>query len=146
MIAPTRTALLVEDEPDDVLLARRAWEVGALPASLQVVEDGDAALAYLGGTGVYADRRLHPLPHYVLLDLKLPRRSGLEVLQWTRAQPALRYMPIIVFTSSYQTSDIERAYTLGANSYLVKPVGFQALLDLLRQVDQYWGGLNQGRR
>jgi CheY-like chemotaxis protein len=145
MTHPLRTALLVEDEPDDVLLARRAWAIGEIPASLQVVQDGDAALDYLAGVGPYEDRCTYPSPQYVLLDLKLPRRSGLEVLQWARAQPALRRLPVVMLTSSYQPQDIDRAYALGANSYLVKPVGFQELLDLLRNVDLYWGALNRGR-
>jgi CheY-like chemotaxis protein len=130
--------LLVEDNPDDVLLARRAVRKAALPAAMQVADDGDEAVAYLGGSGRFADRSRHPLPALVLLDLKLPKRPGLEVLRWVRSQPELNTTPVVVLTSSSEDEDIQRAYALGANSYLQKPVAFNGLVQLLGVLDLYW--------
>jgi CheY-like chemotaxis protein len=130
--------LLVEDNPDDVLLARRAVRKAALPVSLRVVGDGDEAVAYLDGSAGFGDRGQHPLPALVLLDLKLPRRSGLEVLRWIRSQPHLATMPVVVLTSSSEDEDIQKAYALGANSYLQKPVAFNGLVQLLGVLGLYW--------
>jgi CheY-like chemotaxis protein len=130
--------LLVEDNPDDVLLARRAVKKAALPVSMQVVEDGDEAVAYLEGSGRFGDRVGHPLPALVLLDLKLPKRPGLEVLRWVRSRPELDTTPVVVLTSSGEDEDIQKAYALGANSYLQKPVAFNGLVQLLGVLDLYW--------
>jgi CheY-like chemotaxis protein len=130
--------LLVEDNPDDVLLARRAVKKAALPVSMQVAGDGDEAVAYLGGQGQFGDRGRHPLPALVLLDLKLPKRSGLEVLRWIRSQPELATTPVVVLTSSSEDEDIQKAYALGANSYLQKPVAFNGLVQLLGVLELYW--------
>ena len=110
---------------------------------MAVVRDGDQAVAYLEGKGDYADRKQHPLPVVVLLDLKLPRRSGLEVLEWMRAQPDLRRIPVVVLTSSRESVDVNKAYDLGANSYLVKPVTFNDLVELITTLDLYWLILNE---
>lgn len=133
--------LLVEDNEDDIVLLERAARKVALACPLQTVRDGDAAVAYLSGSGEYADRTRYPLPRLVLLDLKLPRRSGFEVLVWLRAQPLLRRLPVVVLTTSAQADDVARAYTLGANSYLVKPALYGDLHALLAVVDRYWFGL-----
>ncbi|WP_207482382.1 response regulator [Arenibaculum pallidiluteum] len=139
--------LLVEDDPNDQLLIRRAFAKAKLMNPLLVVEDGDAAVAYLAGEGAYADRSENPLPAVMLLDLKLPRRSGLEVLEWLRSQPgSLGRTPVVVLTSSRENSDLDRAYDLGANSYLVKPVDFDGLLDLVRTAGLYWTVLNERPR
>jgi CheY-like chemotaxis protein len=119
MTATDERILLVEDNEDDVLLVRRAVE-------------------YLGGTGRYAGRGRHPPPALLLLDLKLPRRSGLEVLAWLRQQPALRRLPVVVLTSSQEPSEVGRAYDLGANTYIMKPVEFDALLEVVRTLHLYW--------
>jgi DNA-binding response OmpR family regulator len=139
------TILLVEDNEDDADLIAYAFGKAGVENPLVRVGDGDAAVQYLGGTGDYADRRRHPLPALVLLDLKLPRRSGFEVLKTVRGEegPA-RHVPIVVLTSSDQTPDVERAYDLGANSYLVKPVNRDALLAMVRALDAYWVKLNRG--
>lgn len=140
-----RPILLVEDDPNDQLLIRRAFGKAKLVNPLRVVSDGDAAVAYLGGEGAYADRQAHPLPSLMLLDLKLPRRSGLEVLAWLRAQPApLGRTPVVVLTSSREHDDVGRAYDLGANSYLVKPVDFEGLFEMIRTAGLYWTVLNEG--
>jgi len=107
------------------------------------VSNGDEAVGYLSGESPYADRGRFPFPVLVLLDLKLPRRSGLEVLAWIRGQPGLKRLPAVVLTSSKESVDINRAYDLGANSYLVKPVGFDSLLDLVKSLEVYWMMLNQ---
>ena len=136
------TVLIVEDNPTDVMLIRRAFAKANVGNPLQIVNDGDAAVHYLAGDGAYGDRTQYPLPAVILLDLKLPRRSGFEVLQWLRAQSELLRLPVVVLTSSKQSQDINRAYDLGANSYLVKPVEFDDLKEMIGQVHIYWLDLN----
>ncbi len=143
MRAEDCTILIVEDEPVNVLMIRRALAKARVANPVQVVEDGDAAVAYLSGAGDYADREQFPLPMLILLDLKLPRRSGLEVLDWRRQQPGLRRIPVVVLTSSRETDDVRRAYDTGANSYLVKPVQFDALLEMVKSLGTYWLILNE---
>lgn len=133
-----QSILLVEDNADDILLMKRAMRKANLANPLHVVEDGEQAVAYLAGEGRYADRAAYPLPVLVLLDLKLPRRSGLEVLQWVRQQPGLKRLRVVVLTSSNQKADIDRAYELGANSYLIKPGTFDSLLEMMEAVGLYW--------
>lgn len=139
----THTILLVEDNSDNVLLIQRAFRKANIPHLLQVVGDGDSAIFYLSGTDSYADRERYPLPMLMLLDLKIPGKSGHEVLIWLRQQPTLKRLPVVILTSSRETTDIDRAYDLGANSYLVKPVGFDNLLDMMKSLQVYWGALNQ---
>lgn len=139
----SQVILVVEDDPNDVLLIQRAFKKANILAPLRTVSNGDEAVAYLGGEGKYADPEQAPSPELVLLDLKLPRRSGLEVLEWIRSQERLRRLPVVVLTSSRETSDINKAYDLGANSYLVKPVGFDSLLELVKSLQLYWLTLNQ---
>lgn len=137
------TLLLVEDDANDVMLFRRAKDKSNLANPLQVVEDGEAAVAYLSGQGQYADRNRYPLPTLMLLDLKLPRKSGLEVLAWLREQPGLLRLPVVVLTSSKESVDVGQAYDLGANSYLVKPVAFDKLLEMVKALGLYWLILNE---
>ncbi|MEX0856163.1 MAG: response regulator [Gemmatimonadota bacterium] len=132
--------LLVEDDDNDVVLIRRAFAKSKIANTLEVVTDGEAAIAYLAGEAPYENR---VLPELVLLDLKLPRKSGHEVLEWIRSQPGLLSLPVVVLTSSRESSDLERAYRSGANSYLVKPPEFEALLEMVRTLDFYWMVLNQ---
>lgn len=142
MLKPT--ILLVEDNPADILLVQRAFRRDNLShISLQIVKDGDAAVFYLGGEGEYSDRERYPLPVLILLDLKLPRRSGHEVLEWLRQQPDLKRLPVVILTSSRETIDINQAYDTGVNSYLVKPIGFAALLEMLNTLNLYWLVLNE---
>lgn len=143
-MTPVHTILLVEDDPNDILLTQRAFRKANLSnAALQIVSDGDAAIAYFSGTGEYVDRDRYPLPVLVLLDLKLPRRSGHEILAWLRQQPELRRIPVIILTSSKQNGDINQAYDLGANSYLVKPVGLPPLVEVVQSLNLYWLLLNE---
>jgi CheY-like chemotaxis protein len=100
--------------------------------NLQAVSDGDQAMAYLRGTNTFSDRSKHPMPSLILLDLKMPRVSGFDVLAWLRTEDGLKQLPVVVLTSSNHDADIKRAYDLGARSYLVKPVGFEALVELVK--------------
>lgn len=137
------SVLLVEDNPDDVALIQRAFRKANIANPLRIVTDGEQAVAYLAGRGEYADRARHPLPVLVLLDLKLPKRSGHEVLAWLRSQQGLRRLPVAVLTSSREAADVNRAYDLGANAYLQKPVGFEALHELVRTLNLFWLILNE---
>jgi DNA-binding response OmpR family regulator len=137
------TILLVEDDPNDVFLLRRAFRKAKLENAVQVVADGDTAVAYLAGQGAFADRARYPLPILILLDLKLPRRSGLEVLGWLRQQAELKRLPVVMLSSSNEVIDINRAYDLGVNSYLVKPTTFQVLLEMIRTLGLYWMIFNE---
>lgn len=135
--------LLIEDSDDDQILMRRAFTRANLANPIYAVSDGDEATAYLSGEGKYADREAYPLPILILLDLKLPKRSGHELLQWLRAQPGLKRTPVAILTSSKQTIDINRAYDLGANAYLVKPVEFESLVELVHSLHLFWLILNE---
>jgi DNA-binding response OmpR family regulator len=137
------TILLVEDDENDVELFMRAYSQARIANPVQRAAHGDDAVSYLLGDGKYADRERHPVPVLVLLDLKLPRRSGLQVLAWIREQPGLKRLPVVVLTSSKDNTDVNHAYDLGANSYLVKPVAFNSLFDLIRSLNLYWLVLNQ---
>jgi CheY-like chemotaxis protein len=135
--------LLVEDDEDDAFLIRRAFRQAGLPNPVNHVEDGDEAVAYLSGEGEHTDRARSPMPGLILLDLKLPCRSGLEVLAWIRAQPGIGRTPVVVLTSSRETSDVDRAFELGASGYLVKPVDADGLLGMVRKLADYWMGMSQ---
>ncbi|MEW5858121.1 MAG: response regulator [Cyanobacteriota bacterium] len=137
------TILLVEDDSNDIFLIQRAFRKANLLNPLQVVENGEAAVFYLEGNPPYSDRDRYPLPVLILLDLRLPRKSGLEVLEWLRQQPDLKRLPVVVLSSSKENREINRAYDLGANSYLVKPVAFEALLDMVKTLNSYWLIFNQ---
>jgi CheY-like chemotaxis protein len=125
--------LHVEDNPDDVMLMNLAFNRAGISARLHVVSDGDAAINALEQSALNGGP-----PVCVLLDVKLPRVSGLEVLAWIREQPRLRRLPVILLTSSSQTADINRAYDLGANSFLVKPPDLDSLTQLVKTVAHYW--------
>jgi CheY-like chemotaxis protein len=125
--------LHVEDNPDDVMLMSLAFNRAGVGAKLHVVSDGDAAITALEQSFANGGP-----PVCVLLDVKLPRISGLEVLAWIREQPSLRRLPVILLTSSSQTADINRAYDLGANSFLVKPPDLDSLTQLVKTVAHYW--------
>jgi len=142
-MSESHTILIVEDNPTDVMLIRRALARLKIANPVQVVADGDRAVDYLSGHDDYADRMQFPLPALILLDLKLPRRSGLEVLEWLRRQEGLRRMPVVMLTSSRQSDDVNRAYDLGANSYLVKPVEFESLQEMLGTINTYWIDWNE---
>lgn len=139
MNPPEATILLAEDEANDVFLMQRAFKKAKLANPIQVVADGEQVISYLSGRKPYDDREKYPFPMLLLLDLKLPRKSGIEILAWIRQQDSfLKRLPVIVLTSSRQSIDINRAYELGANSYLVKPVTFEGLLEMVKALEMYW--------
>jgi CheY-like chemotaxis protein len=130
--------LHVEDDPNDALLFHHACLKAGVLFDLQAVNDGDQAIAYLRGSDSFCDRSKHPFPQLILLDLKMPRLSGFDVLSWLRTHGQFKQLPVIVLTSSNHETDIKRAYDLGANSYLVKPVGFDALVEVAKTLHGYW--------
>lgn len=140
--AQSQAILLAEDEENDVILIRRALEKSRLLNPVHAVENGEEVLAYLAGHGKYADRAAHPFPALLLLDLKLPKKSGFEVIQAIRANPEWKRLLIVVLSSSNLNPDINRAYELGANSYLVKPPDFDNLIAMMKQLQSYWLILN----
>ena len=132
--------LVVEDNPDDVTLLKRAMRKASVGVAYEIAGDGDEAIAWLervAGTG--------SPPRVVLLDLKLPRRSGFDVLAWMKSHPKLHRVPVVIFTSSNVGEDLDRAYGLGANSYLVKPAAPSDLVAMVAQIDSYWLGINRTR-
>ncbi|MBI5566012.1 MAG: response regulator [Chloroflexi bacterium] len=135
--------LLVEDNPDDVELALHALKKNNLHNPIQVVRDGAEALEFIFGTGAFAGRDLAQVPRLILLDLKLPKIDGLEVLRRVKADPQARLIPIVVLTSSREERDIVSSYQLGVNSYIVKPVDFQQFTEAVRDLGFYWLLLNQ---
>jgi DNA-binding response OmpR family regulator len=132
------TILLVEDERNDVFFLQYAFDAAGIANPLQVVEDGQQAIDYLAGKGEYAKRAKHPMPILVLLDLKLPVKSGLDVLRWIQEQPALQTLVVIVLSSSRDTGDVDAAYEAGARSYLVKPLSMSERLEVAKAIKHYW--------
>jgi len=137
------TVLLVEDDPDDVLLTQVAFEKARLANPLQVVRDGEEAISYLGGVGKYRNRDRFPLPILVLLDLKMPKVDGFQVLEWLRTRPQFTGLHVAIMTSADNDPDISRAYSLGAESYLIKPPDAKELLALVQRIHAYWMILNE---
>ena len=135
--------LLVEDNPDDEALTRRALQKNNLSNELAVARDGQEALDYLFGTGTHAGRDLRVMPQLILLDLKLPKIDGLEVLRRMRADDRTKLLPVVILTSSNEERDLVNGYSLGANSYVRKPVDFSEFTEAARQLGLYWLLLNQ---
>jgi len=133
---PVPTVLSVDDSSDDAVLLQLACSTAKISFRLQSVESGEEAIAYLEGHGKYVDRVHFPLPRLILLDLKMPGKTGFDVLSWIRASPQLSRIPVVVLTSSVHTEDRARALELGARQYLVKPVGYAALEKLAETVDR----------
>lgn len=139
MSTDLRPILLIEDNPMDIDLTRRAFARRRLVNPLQVLEDGEAAMLYLDEM----DAGTAPVPVVVLLDLKLPKVDGLDVLARIKQHPRFKVVPVVVLTTSAEDGDVSRAYQAGANSYIVKPVSFDKFLDVASQIEVYWGVLNQ---
>ncbi|MEW5940712.1 MAG: response regulator [Chloroflexota bacterium] len=138
--------LLVEDNPNDIELTLRAFKKNNLTNPLHVVRDGAEALEFLFGEGEYAGRDLERVPKLVLLDLKLPKVDGLEVLRRIKSDERTRLIPVVVLTSSGEERDIVESYQLGVNSYIVKPVDFEQFLEAARMLGLYWILLNRPPR
>jgi CheY-like chemotaxis protein len=139
----TQVILLVEDNPDDEALVLRAFKAHHIANKIVVTRDGAEALDYLFGTGAYAGRETEDVPSVVLLDLKLPKINGFEVLQRLRADPRTRLLPVVILTSSSEEQDIVRSYRSGANSYVRKPLDFTEFVNAIKQLGIYWLLINQ---
>ena len=135
--------LQVEDEENDVLLMQVAFRESGIMHPLFSARDGQEAIDYLAGNGKFADRDRFPPPCLMFLDLKLPRKMGLDVIRWVRSQPSLQTLIVIVFSSSPQPDDINSVYRAGANSFLVKPSGLNELITMLEAFKAYWLVYNQ---
>ena len=138
-----RTILLVEDNPRDEKLALRALSINHITNEINVVRDGEEALDYLFCKGKHANRDINEKPTVVLLDLKLPKIDGLEVLKQIRQDERTKRIPVVILTSSDEESDVVRGYDLGANSYIRKPVDFQKFVESIHQLNLYWLVLNE---
>jgi CheY-like chemotaxis protein len=135
--------LVIEDNANDALLLQRALQKVDPRNRVQIASDGKQAIEYLTGAGTFGDRKAHPLPELILLDLQLPAMHGLKVLEWIRAQPQFRSTVVVVLSSSRQNGDIQLAYKLGSNSYLLKPPTLDALYQMADAIVRYWLSLNQ---
>ncbi|HKW83138.1 MAG TPA: response regulator [Burkholderiaceae bacterium] len=144
MNEPNKVILLVEDNPDDVALTLRAFKRSHVMNPIAVARDGIEALDFLFARGAHADRAELPLPALVVLDLKLPKLDGLGVLQAIRANASTKLLPVVIMTSSKEEQDLISGYSLGANSYVRKPVDFAEFLEAVKVLGMYWLMLNQG--
>lgn len=135
--------LLVEDNPNDAELAIRALKKNKIANNVEHVIDGEIALDFLLARNEYSDRNINDVPRLILLDLKLPKVDGLEVLRVIKANPITKVIPVVVLTSSKEEKDLIESYNLGVNSYIVKPVDFDKFIDAVRELGMYWLILNQ---
>jgi CheY-like chemotaxis protein len=133
-----KPVLYAEDEANDAFFLQRAFTRVGVEQKLIVVPDGQEAINYLSGDGAYSNRDEHPMPCLLLLDLNMPKKSGLDVLKWVRNDPRISTLPVIVLTSSLHDADIHRAYIQGANAYLVKPSDPGELADIVKTINDFW--------
>ena len=133
-VSQTKNILYAEDDSNDVVIFRIAFRRATLPHALHFVEDGETAINWLAGVDVYADRAKHPLPDVLIVDLKMPRKNGFDVLKFVRQQNGLQTLPVVVLSSSDEPSDVKRAYELGATSYFVKSASYQEVIQYLRSL------------
>jgi CheY-like chemotaxis protein len=137
-VQPPATVLHVDDDPNDTVLLRAASRAAQSRFMLHNVEDSEQAIAYLSGQGKYCDRSTYQMPCLILLDLRMPRATGFELLSWIRAHPEVGSIPVVVLSGSELAEDVQKAYARGANSYLVKPLGFEALVAMVRTLETTW--------
>ena len=135
--------LIADDSENDVLMLRRAFTQAGVVVPMQAVSDGEEAIAYLKGEDRFANREEFPLPDLFLLDLKMPRKNGFDVLEWIRTQPSLAQMRVVVLTTSEEIRDVNRAYMLGAASFLTKPLDFTEFKDTIQAMYNYWISVNK---
>ncbi len=140
------TVLHIDDDPDETVLLYSATRKAGIEFSLHNVQDGEQAIAYLSGEGIYADRNKYKIPALIFLDLKLPRATGFEVLKWIRAHPELGDLQVVVLSGSEQQDDMLRAYSTGADSYLVKPSEFDVLVSMMKNINALWLTASNGQR
>jgi CheY-like chemotaxis protein len=138
-----KTILLVEDNPSDINLTKRAFEKGHITNNLVVAEDGQEALDYIFGNGIYVNRDISQLPTLILLDLKLPKIGGLEVLKRIRAAEIIKRLPVVILTSSKEDEDMAASYDLGVNSYIRKPIDFNQFAEAIKYLGLYWLVINE---
>jgi CheY-like chemotaxis protein len=138
--SPIPCVLVAEDHEDDVFFLRRAFEKAAVPCYLVVARDGQETVDYLGGYPPYTDRAVHPFPNLLLLDLRMPRMNGFDVLAWLRARPQFKDLPVILFTTSDMDLDLHRAQALGVSEYCVKPPSSEQLIQLVKDLAGRWLG------
>jgi CheY-like chemotaxis protein len=137
-MSQVRNILLADDDPNDVHIVKAAFDRAGYAFPFHVVPNGEEAIAYLKGEGKYANRKKFPIPSLLLLDIKMPSIDGFEVLRWVRSRPEWRVLPVIVLTNSYYGPDVNRAYDLGANSFLTKPGDFNQYVGAVKQVAHFW--------
>ena len=128
---PRQTILLVDDSENDLFLMRVAFKKAAFNSPIQEVHNGEQAIAYLKGESIYSDRKQYPLPSVMLLDLNMPMKNGFDVLAWVRKQPLFKHLSVIILTASVRNEDVERAFDLGATSYLLKPSALEDLIAMI---------------
>jgi CheY-like chemotaxis protein len=138
-----KTILLVEDNPSDINLTKRAFEKALITNNLVVAEDGQEALEYIFGNGYDENQDVSHLPALVLLDLKLPKISGLEVLKRIRSAEKIKRLPVVILTSSKEEQDVAASYDLGVNSYIRKPIDFNQFAEAIKYLGVYWLGINE---
>ena len=138
-----RSILLVEDDVNDVFFFKHALEHAEVPNPLNIVADGQEAIEYLSGDNRFSDREQYPLPSVLVLDLKMPRKTGLEALEWIRAREQFNCLPVIIFSSSAHREDVVRAYELGANAFIVKPPGIAARTRFAKSLKEFWLDFNE---
>jgi CheY-like chemotaxis protein len=139
-----KTVLVADDDVNDISLLKRAFLRAGIDVHLRVARDGEEVIQYLHGDEPYADRDEFPMPRLLILDLKMPRTDGFEVLEWVRKQEDLRRLLVVVMTSSDEPEDVDRAYDLGANSFLRKPDDFMNLIKISQKLHDYWMETNLG--
>jgi len=138
-----RCVLMADDDANDVFLLQRAFRDAEIPNPLRAVRDGQEAIDYLSGAGAFANRARFPFPFLLILDLKMPRKTGMDVLQWLRNREGLCCLPVIMFSSSAHPSDVEKAYRLGVNAFVVKPSGVPQRTELARMIKGFWLTFNE---
>jgi len=137
------TILVAEDSEGDAFVLQRAFKNADIDAELRFLEDGQDAVDYLAGKGPFGDRKVNPMPKLLLLDLRMPRLSGFDVLERIKSDPSLRRLPVAVFSSSNVDKDVDRAYDLGANSYIVKPGSLGGYTEFIETLHRYWNEINR---